>query len=392
MIDFPILREALPPLLQWTIEDALPFWGTVGVDHRRGGFHEQLDLQGQPVLEVPKRLMVQGRQLYVYCHAGLLGWYSDARRLADECIQYMLSAFHERDGNAGWIHSVTPDGGIADARRDLYAHAFALFGLAWYHRLTRDTEVVKIADRTIDFLDDTIASDRGGYLDSVPARDDIRRQNPHMHLFEALIALFHATGGEHYLTRAAKIFDLFSTRFFQADTGSLCECFAEDLSPVSDIRGRVSEPGHHYEWTCLLWKFQAVSGRDTSNFSSALYAHADLHGWDRQGFIIDKVSLSGAPISASRRSWPHAEGLKANVVEGEAGRPGCDERAARCALRLTQAFLGRPIRGVWIDRVSERGEVDSEFVPASTLYHVFGAVAESARVISGLQPTVRLPH
>src|SRR5262249_19742387 len=157
----------------WTRNEALPFWATVGVDHARGGFHERLDLQGRPVLHVPKRLMVQARQLYVYCHAGLLGWYPDARRMADLCVEYMLCSFHERDGIAGWIHSVASDGGIADATRDLYAHAFALFGLAWYHRFTADTEVLRIADRTIAFLDDAIASDHGGYLDAVPARDNI---------------------------------------------------------------------------------------------------------------------------------------------------------------------------------------------------------------------------
>jgi mannose/cellobiose epimerase-like protein (N-acyl-D-glucosamine 2-epimerase family) len=384
MTEFPMLRQALPPLLGWTRKEALPFWGTVGVDHARGGFHERLDMQGRPILEVPKRLMVQGRQLYVYCHAGLLGWYPDARRLADRCVEYMLSSFHERDGKPGWIHSVAADGSIADATRDCYAHAFALFGLAWYHRFTGDTQVLRIADRTIAFLDDSIASPRGGYLDAAPASDGIRRQNPHMHLFEAFIALFQATGAAHYLSHAAEIFGVFTTRFFRADTGALCEYFAQDLGPLSDATGRISEPGHHYEWTWLLWKFQQASTRATATFSSALYAHADSHGWDKQGFIIDEVDVSGAPITRSRRSWPHAEGLKANIVEGEAGRAGCDDRAARCAARLTDTFLGRPMPAIWTDRVDENGRRMSDFVPASTLYHVFGAVAEALRVTSGI--------
>ena len=61
---------------------ALPFWGSAGVDWDRGGFHERLDLAGRPIIDVPKRLMVQGRQLYVYCHAGLLGWYPPGRARA----------------------------------------------------------------------------------------------------------------------------------------------------------------------------------------------------------------------------------------------------------------------------------------------------------------------
>ena len=42
MGDFPILRRELVPMLAWMKQEALPFWGTVGVDETRGGFHERL--------------------------------------------------------------------------------------------------------------------------------------------------------------------------------------------------------------------------------------------------------------------------------------------------------------------------------------------------------------
>ena len=144
MGDFPVLRRALVPMLAWMKHEALPFWGTVGADHARGGFHERLDLQGHPILDVQKRLMVQGRQVYVYCHAGLLGWHSDARRLADRCVEYMVKSFYQRDGSPGWVHSLAPDGSIASAVRDTYGHAFALLGLAWYYRWTSDAQALKI--------------------------------------------------------------------------------------------------------------------------------------------------------------------------------------------------------------------------------------------------------
>jgi hypothetical protein len=57
----------LPPLLSWANNSDLPFWGADGADAAPGDFHEWLDLAGGPVVDVPKRLMVQGRQLYVYC-------------------------------------------------------------------------------------------------------------------------------------------------------------------------------------------------------------------------------------------------------------------------------------------------------------------------------------
>ena len=382
MSNFPLLQQAAPPLLSWMRNDALPFWGDAGVDRQRGGFHERLDFEGRPVLDVPKRLMVQGRQLYVYCHAGLLGWHPDARRLADRCVEYMLSSFHRRDGNPGWICSLAPDGSIASASRDTYAHAFVLLGLAWYHRLTRDAQTLKIIDDTLAFLDEAVASPCGGYLDAVPRPDEIRRQNPHMHLFESFIALYQATGNSKYLARGEDIFGIFSTRFFQSERGTLCEYFNEYFDPIPGLRGRITEPGHHYEWIWLLRHFQRASGRDVTSYCSALYHHADQNGWDGNGFVIDEVETSGAILKSSRRSWPHTEALKANIVEGETARRGCDERAARCVSRLMETFLGRPIRGGWIDHIDTNGLPTVTTIPASTLYHAFCATAEVIRARS----------
>jgi mannose-6-phosphate isomerase len=379
MSDLPQLAQALKPVLSWMNNVALPFWGTAGVDGARGGFQESLDLDGRPIVDVPKRLMVQGRQLYVYSHAAMLGWFPDGRRLADRCVSYMVESYYRADGQAGWVYARAPDGAIASTARDTYAHAFALFGLAWYHRLTGDTAVLDIADATLDYLDEAAASVRGGYPDAVPAPDATRRQNPHMHLFEALLALHGASGRARYLERAAALFGVFSTRLFQPRTGSLCEYMTQDLDPLPGAAGRVCEPGHHYEWVWLLRQFQRASGRDVEAFCAALYGHADRHGWDHDGFIIDEVDAGGTPLKRSRRSWPHAEGLKANIVEAESGREGCEERAVRCLARLRETFLARPVPGGWIDHVDENGNPLAKFMPASTLYHVFGALAEASR-------------
>jgi mannose/cellobiose epimerase-like protein (N-acyl-D-glucosamine 2-epimerase family) len=382
MSAFPELRKALMPLAAWAKDTALPFWATVGVDAARGGFHERLDLAGQPVLDVPKRLMVQGRQLYVYCHATLLGWFPEGRQLADRCAAYMLDKFYRADGKPGWVYSRAPDGGRGDPTRDGYAHAFALFGLSWYYRLTGDAQVIPIIDATIAYLDDALAAKGGGYLDAVPPADAIRRQNPHMHLFEAFIALSEALGGAHYLTHATAMFELFASRFFQPSGGTLCEYMDDALAPLPGAKGRICEPGHHYEWIWLLRQYQRLSGRDVEPYCTALYRHADRYGWDKDGFIVDALDFSGNVIAPSRRSWPHSEGAKANIVEGEAGRPGRDEKAARCVTRLMDTFLARPIPGGWIDHVGPDGAPMLDFMPASTLYHVFGALAEAHRVTS----------
>ncbi len=384
MAEFPLLHRAVAPVLTWTKQTALPFWGSVGVDEQRGGFHERLDLTGQPVLNAPKRLMVQGRQLYVYSHAAMLGWHDDGKRLAERCVEYLLSSFYQADGKPGWVFALAPDGGIANPMRDGYGHAFVLLGLAWYYRLTRDAQVLTVIDNTIGFLDKGLASPKGGYRDAEPAPDAIRRQNPHMHLLEAFLALYEATGRSEYRDHALQMFELFKTQFFRPATGTLCEYLTDELAPQPGPKGDIVEPGHHYEWVWLLRQLQRLAGQSVDSYTAALYKHADAHGWDGEGLIVDELGSAGNVITASRRSWPLTEAAKANIAEGERARGTFDEKAAHCFASLAGRFLQRPIPAGWMDRITASGEPMAEFMPASTLYHVFCAITEATRVTKSL--------
>ena len=51
--------------------------GASGFDWARGLFAEGLDSAGAPLWQ-PIRFRVQSRQIYVFSHAALLGWYEGA--------------------------------------------------------------------------------------------------------------------------------------------------------------------------------------------------------------------------------------------------------------------------------------------------------------------------
>src|SRR6185312_4641452 len=97
--------------------------------------------------------------------AGLLGWYGSGHSLAERCLEYMITSYFERDGRPGWVFSVSPDGNVASSARDTYAHAFALLGLAWYLRLKPDSQIWGIVNKTVAFMDESLASGNGGFHD-----------------------------------------------------------------------------------------------------------------------------------------------------------------------------------------------------------------------------------
>jgi len=100
------LAAEIAALKAWMIDDALPFWSTRGFDRSSGLFEERLDFSGRPILEAPRRLMVQCRQLYVFSHATLLGWF-EARELVEQGFAALIATYGNRVAGAPYVFSVT---------------------------------------------------------------------------------------------------------------------------------------------------------------------------------------------------------------------------------------------------------------------------------------------
>jgi mannose/cellobiose epimerase-like protein (N-acyl-D-glucosamine 2-epimerase family) len=373
------LKPAAVRLREWASQQALPLWATAGFDRRHCRFEERLSLRGEPLIDVPQRLMVQARQIFSYSLAARRGWYGGARELVEMAYASMVRDFHRRDGRDGWVFSISRDGAVSDATRDLYAHAFVLLGIAAYVRAGGARAALSLADETLAFIEAHLRAPSGGYFDAMPRPDMLRRQNPHMHMLEGLLSLWSASGERRYLVQAEKIFDLFATRFFRADPGVLGEYFDDMLAPASGTIGEIVEPGPHYEWTWLLRWLERESGCAVQPYAEALYRHADAHGYDDEGLVMDELLRDGRPHKRSRRAWPITEAIKGNLAEAALGRPGSVDKVIALADRLHDRFLTEDLRGGWMDRLDRHGRPAADFMPASTLYHVLGMLDELDR-------------
>jgi mannose-6-phosphate isomerase len=353
----------------WLTETALPLWSDVGVDPR-GGFVECLTLDGRPDIGTPKRLLVQARQIYVFSHAQLMGLRRDAVETA--WSGYLFTRRHAWTPDGGCVHLLAHDGAVLSTRRDLYDHAFFLFALAWLYRATGESEVRRTIEATVRFLDLQFAHPSGdGYRedlsDALP-----RRQNPHMHLLEAWLALFEATHEESYLVRAQNIHRLFQRAFFDRSCNVLREYFTDDLRALNGDSD-FFEPGHHFEWVWLLHRYARLSGEPVAPEAAALLATAGRCGISQHHLVLDEVWTSGNCKRGSARCWPQTEALKAVCVGA-----GLDGKLAPDAIvsRLFAHHLSGPVPGSWWDRVDEQLNPCVDKVPATTFYHLFLAFAE----------------
>lgn len=354
---------------RWLREFVLPLWIGAGWDAQSNSFVEGLDLDGRPLLNMPRRTMVQARQIWVLCVAARHGWHACAGAIAADAITSLLSA---SDGS-GYPYSKDRSGRVVDGRRDLYSHAFVLLALAEAYKLTGNRECLAAADQTLAFLDAAMATpETGGYKECLPLCDGPRRQNPHMHLFEALLALHEAAGGGGYLERAANIHRLLCQHFLYGPQPILAELFDHAWQPLTEPKV-IFEPGHHFEWVWLLDRFVRLSGQpDRADPSRGLWDSAIGKGVGEALWIYERVTASGRVVAPSSRLWTYAEAAKAALS------PFVGEHLDNRALDFLDTLIARfTIRGtgLWVDRLSPDGSSPSSFVPASSLYHICGAVS-----------------
>lgn len=367
---------ALGRLAAWFRSEALPLWTARGYDRERGGFFEALDSDGAPVADALRRVRVQARQVYVFSNVARLGWNGDAGGLARAGFDYLLAKACPDEGARGCAHLLSPEGAIIDARRDLYDQAFLLLACAGYWRAFNDRRALELATRTMDFLDRELAAPGGGYCE-----DDLgshpRRQNPHMHLFEAFVALHAATGEEQWRERADAILNIFERRFFDRERGVLREFFSDDLEHPDRKQGDVVEPGHMAEWVCLLHQFQKVGGRVSGEIGTALYENTIALGCDAaSGFLVDRLLLGEKAAGKTRRLWPQTEFIRASLARARAGAPDALACADKVAESLLADYIRRELKGLWCDQFDGEGRPIAKDTPASIVYHLFEVVQE----------------
>jgi mannose-6-phosphate isomerase len=347
------------PGLAWLREEAWPLWLAHGIDRERGGFHEWLDPATLACDATYRRLRVTARQVWTFAkaaEAGLTGA-AEAVAMGLDCL-----ARRARRPEGGYATRFDLDWGVTDPRLDTYDNAFCLLAFAATGQKAEAMEVLAL-------FDGPLRHPAGGWREGLPDEgDQPRRQNPHMHLLEALLEAHAAFAEPRCLDLAEEIVGLFAARFLHAPTGTLPEYFDAALAPLRPDGRHAVEPGHHCEWAWLLRRHRRLldrAGRTAPSWLDGLperlLAFPRRHGrHPTGGFMMDEVWDDGTPKLASGRLWPQAEWFR--------GDPGTASAAG-----LAGHLAGAP-PGLWHERRGADGMPLPGTAPASSLYHLTGAM------------------
>lgn len=265
----------------------LSFWQEQMVDYRQGGFYGRID--GYNVLhpDAEKGAVLNARILWTFSAAARVLNNTPYRILAARAYDYLMQRFMDREqGGVYW--SLNADGTPLDTKKQTYAIAFAIYGLAEYVRLTNNQEALNAAIRLFEDLEahaykwdnEKMSKCKNGYVEAL-TRDwqpiaDMRlsekdengvfTMNTHLHVLEAYTNLYRVLknvqrddvqGTKERITKQLRtLIDIFANRIFDPATGHLMLFFDEKWQPSNTH----TSPGHDIEAAWLLHEALEVLG------------------------------------------------------------------------------------------------------------------------------------
>ena len=205
-----------------------------------------------------------------------------------------------------------------------------------------------------------------------------------MHLTEALMAGFEATGDATYLRMAERIADLIIGRNAAQNDWHIPEHF--DAAWQADrgyagnptFRPYGTTPGHSLEWSRLLLQLWELGGRRLAwlpDAAKGLFAGAISDGWDAtSGGFYYTLDWNRSPHVADRYFWPCCEGIGAaaflNAIDGDA----MYEDWYRRIWNFSAAYLIDRDHGGWFPQVGADNKPKADlFAGKPDLYHALQA-------------------
>lgn len=289
-----------------------------------GGFFD-LDPAGRPLdaANPVRPIHTTARMVHCFVIGSLLGR-PGSDSVVDHGLKYIWEG-HRDPKNGGYFWSMD-NNGPRDATKQGYGHAFVLLAAAGGKVLGHPLADRMLADVTEILETRFWEEDHGAIAEEFNADwtgfSDYRGQNSNMHLTEALMAAFEATGERAYLDKAERIADLVIRRHAGENGFRVAEHFDaywkldKDYKAVNEMfRPSGTTPGHWLEWARLILQLWALGGNTQGWMPGAareLFRQSVELGWDKEkGGFFYTLDWSDRPLMRDKLWWPACEAVGA---------------------------------------------------------------------------------
>lgn len=299
----------------------LSYWKTYAIEKGRDGFYGVVDASNRQDANAPKSVVINSRILWTFSAAHQLFPDPDYPLVAKRAFNYIRKYFVDaRNGGVYW--SVNANGSPLQTKKQLYGHAFAIFGLSEYYKLSKDDSALQLAIRLFDLLVrynyDPV---NGGYMEAFTREwedtDDyvlsraplVKSMNSHLHILEAFTSLHRNWNDSRSAMHLKHSLEIMLDRIIDPATNRMTLFFTKDWQRRSPIISY----GHDIEASWLI-REAAEALKDETLINrckdiSVEMAKGAADGLADDGSLYYELDTSNQKLNKNKQWWPQAEAM-----------------------------------------------------------------------------------
>lgn len=319
----PLKLSLLKSELTAELDAILKYWSQHTVDKQNGGFVGQIDFEDHIIANSEKGSVLNARILWTFSASYKTTKNENHKKLAKRAFEFLAAHFYDSTfGGLFW--SINEDKTPKDTKNQIYALAFAIYGLSEYYSISEDEKALEMAinlySKIQEYSYDPVNK---GYLEAFTRDwkpiDDLRlsekdanekkTMNTHLHIIEAYANLFKVWKDKTLQDTMIELLETIEKHFINTKTGHLSLFFDENWNEKPDVISY----GHDIEAAWLLQQCAEISKNETLIANYKKYAiqiaEATKEGFDSDGGLWYEFDPEKKELIAEKHWWPQAEAL-----------------------------------------------------------------------------------
>jgi mannobiose 2-epimerase len=351
-------------------KDILPFWTRYAFDPASGSLAGVITNDLRRFDDVPRHAVLCARILWTFAAAVRRDPRAEWLEIGRRALALLTGPFwDQRHGGIYW--SLRPDGKVHSDRKQIYAQAFAIYGLAEWYAATGEVAALDRARELFALIERHASEPKfGGYLEARSAAwgelADLRlsdkdlnapkSMNTLLHVLEAYTTLLRVWPDAGVRSRLQTLLEVMLNHVVTATPYTHCQLFFD--MEWKSLSGTISY-GHDIEASWLLWDAAEAVGNAalkdrTKSVALAMATGVLEHGCDADGSIFYEGNAEHV-VKTDKHWWPQAEAVIGFINARELGGGEIFVTAAERAWQFIEEHVIDPKDGEWFAELDRSG-------------------------------------
>ena len=345
----------------------LAFWSEQMIDHKYGGFYGRIDGRNQLHPDANKGAVLNCRILWTFSAAYRIFGSPTYLQVAERAFHYIANYFVDKTyGGLYW--ELDWKGNVINAKKQVYAQGFAIYGLSEFYLATSNAKAIELAINLFHLLEKHKDPHYGGYFEaftqdwlpladmrlSIKDANEKKSMNTHLHILEPYTNLYRVWRDKRLKAALRDLIIIFRDKIVDQTSYHLNLFFDE----VWEVKSTDISYGHDIETAWLLLKatteLNEPALKEQIRVLAVNIARAATDGIQHDGSMI--YEKKSDDIDTDRHWWVQAEAVVGFMYSHELTDDKMYLNLASNLWAYIRTYLVDNVAGEWFWSVDHHGQ------------------------------------